>query len=313
MKKLYCFIFTLIALVCVSCNNDVFIDKMSLTTDSDIIRWDGGKSTITINGQPIDGATLSLWRKVDGNIFVMEDVPIDCHISMSSPNVTLKNSLFAISLSLSETRNNLTLDVAHNYYPDTIFIRVRMQSEYESGETLITVMPSPGFDHGEISYTLDSWEVCDRRYVATAYGVINGSDKPYNHKIFSKGQTVTTRFGWFRPWDIELSENIFGRNTDFTVPTVNYDNIRFDHSPDGQPLQYSTVQQIIDVEPLICNEDKTIEVPPFSTLHVRVWVEAEEHGFMYKFPAINPATGDTIMIEGKYWISVPEKFEIEIE
>lgn len=303
----------MISLVCVSCNDDVFIDKMSLTTDTDIIRWDGGKSTITINGQPIDGATLSLWRKVDGKIFVMKDIPVDCHISMSSPNVTLKNSLFAIGLSLSETRNNLTLDVAHNYYPDTIFIRARMQSEYESGETQIIVMPSPGFAHGEIDYTLDCWEVRDRRYIATAYGVINGTDKPYNHKIFTKGQTVTTRFGWFRPFDVELSENIFGRNTDFTVPTVNYDNIRFDHRPDGQPLLYSTSVQPIDVNPLICNEDKTIELPPFSTLHIRVWVEAEEHGFQYKLPAINPATGDTIMIEGTYWISVPEKFEIEIE
>ena len=313
MKILSGFICLTACVILTACNDDVFIDKLDISTDRNVIAWDGGESAIAINGHAIDGAILTFYRIVDGKVYGMDDIPMDFTISRQLPEAVLKNHLFDLRLAMSEQGNCLKFDLNHNYYPDTVYIRARMQSEYESGETFIKVMPSPGFKHGDISYTLDSWSTRDRTYIAKAYGIINKSDETVNHIIYSKGQVVRPRYGFFAPWDVGLSENIFGRDADFKVPTVNFDKHYYNHTADGEAISYLSVMQAFYANPLICDEECSVEIPPNSTRHIIVRVKSKEQGFNYVLPAINPATNDTIFVDGVYWISEGEEFSISVE
>lgn len=296
-----------------ACNDDIFIDDMELSVDNQLVDWTGGPATITVSGQNFDSVILTMGRKVDGKFEELAEIPLNFVMSEANTDDTFQNVLFSCRAKLDLPSNRLTFEVAHNYYPDTVFIGARVFSEYDNRDEVVAVLPSPGFEHGKISYILYSWMNEEKREAASFYAVINSSDRPYTHTVLRRGQKVAGRMGWFEAYNKLLSDNIFGLDK-LELPTVKYDADRYMHSADGQPLVYSSEKQAIDGYDLLCDKDEVIEIAPNSVCHITIWVQTEGQGFQYSLPAYNPLDkSDVIDIQGKYWVSVPLSYQIETQ
>jgi len=313
MNKLSKYLFLSLSLSFTACNNDIFIDPLKIDTECSFIDWTGGVTNIYVKNQPVSKAILSIVRITDEGNTVLDGIPIDYALSPQDGNASFSNDLFEIDMHMDDAGSHLTIDVSHNYYPDTVFIRAKFYSEYDNGDTYIRVLPSPGFTPGEIEYTLYSWYEDKMRYCTMTYTLSNHSDKVYSHTLFPENHIIAASHGWFSPWNDELSKNIFGRDPSFKLPTVSYDNRLFQHSADGQPLPYTSDKQQIDSKSIIADRHIVFDIPPKTKCHFSVWVDECQYGFDYTLPAINPASGDTVPVEGIYWLCIPESYNIETQ
>ncbi len=310
MKIKSCPAYIALAMAMSACNNDIFIDPLDLAVSAPLVGWEGGDCVISVNEEGLS-AIVSIVRQIDGQGEPLFDIPLNTDLQGSCKR-HFDNSLFGISMSLEPSAHTLTFDIDHNYYPDTIVIISRIYGKYDNKNAKMAVLPAPRFEAGEIDYQLFCWTSEEISYIESAYTYINGLDETRRHKICSAGQTLARSTGYFRPWDVEISEALF-EGRDLKVPLIEYLPDKMIPTVSDRTIDYTMAPQILDKPDLHATEDSYIDVPPGAVCDITIIVRAEKFGFDYNLPASSPDGKATVNITGRYWQQTPLEYVIKAE
>ena len=278
MKIKSCPAYIALAMAMSACNNDIFIDPLDLAVSAPLVGWEGGDCVISVNEEGLS-AIVSIVSQIYGQGEPLFDIPHN---------------------------------IDHNYYPDTIVIISRIYGKYDNKNAKMAVLPAPRFEAGEIDYQLFCWTSEEISYIESAYTYINGLDETRRHKICSAGQTLARSTGYFRPWDVEISEALF-EGRDLKVPLIEYLPDKMIPTVSDRTIDYTMAPQILDKPDLHATEDSYIDVPPGAVCDITIIVRAEKFGFDYNLPASSPDGKATVNITGRYWQQTPLEYVIKAE
>lgn len=305
----YTSIFTLFLLVTTSCNNEVFISPLTVTPPTNTIQWTGGAGLFTAD-RDISQVDIVAYRWVNGHGVRIGDTPMQQYLSFVSPPLRIENELCDISIAITDV-NRLEITSVYNYFPDTIYFHLDIHTQYESVERAARILPSPGFGHSDIDYTLSSWEWSERVDTVSVRGIYNPTDETQTVRLMKQGDILAQSAGQFDPWQKLVGENIFGRQP-FKVQGVTFDLHLQEPALLPDSLLYSVLPQKNDIATLTLADDLNVTVEPKSSYVVAVVVRSDIYGIYYKLDAINPLDDSRIETNGKYRITIPQNYEIVV-
>lgn len=289
-----------------SCNNDVFIDHPSISSDTGLIDWKGGSAVIDISSSQTAEAFIQVSRLIDGFSYQIDDLYGSWVGEAATP---FSNRLIDMSARIDD--NHLIIDLDHSYYPDTINVNISINTAYETLQKNLTILPADPFTNGQINYWTNSWQsdYTTKAMWGTAY--INTLDEYKDYTVLQQGQVIASRTGRFEAYDVPLSEVVLPQDKEFWVPFVDMGNVLPFISTSTIP--YSAATQEIGTMPLKCESDRTITVPPNTSCHITLLVQFERSGFSYVIPATSPDGKVDIDVEGIFWLSVPISYQLSTE
>lgn len=257
-------------------------------------------------------AVVTIIRKTEAGAQPLYDIPVTTSLSWDYPHGSFYNNLFGIELTLDQNNGRLTIGVDHNYYPDTILIESHIDSAYETHKARTKVLPAPLFSVGDICYETSSWTGEDISYISSAYSYINSTDQTRKFKVCSAGQILASSLGYFRPWDVELSE-IISESLDLHVPLLTYDPSAWRPVVTDKMIPHTMTPQDIGAPYLRATEDLEVDVPPGAACAVKIFIKACNYGFDYSMTATSPDGKASIPIMGRYWQRTPLDYYIRTE
>lgn len=306
--KLSLILSIIIMSVITSCNNDVFIDELTVDPAAVSLDWTGGEAVFTAN-QPLDRTYIIAYRWVNGRGKPIGDEGMTYTLDrlMGANGRDIYSDLCHIRLKLED--NHLTVKCLNNYYPDTLYMHIDLSSDYETKQTNLRILPSPGFKRGRIHYTLNQWYGHEYEDTINLMSLSNINNIPVTINPLAAGDTLATKSGTFAPWDQLLSDNIFGRKP-FKVPGVNFSVATLNPVMTSDSVLYSTTPHPLKGDAIICPENVSVTVPAFSFCSVKAIIKREEAGFSYDIPAFRPDSLTNFAVDGIYWINCPISYEI---
>lgn len=295
----------IIAMMTTSCNDEVFIDDLAVEPANISLDWEGGDAIFKAN-QSLDHAFIIAYRWVNGRGKPLGDEGMTYTLTRNSGR-DIYNDLCRLRLTLKD--NYLSVNCLNNFYPDTLYMHIDLSDEYETKQTNLRILPSPGFTPGQIAYTLSYWYGREYNDTIPLMSLSNINQIPVTINPLAAGDTIATKTGTFEPWRQLLSDNIFGR-TPIKVPGVDFSFASMNPVESTDSVVYNALPHTLKGNAIICKEDVSIEMPPETFCSVSVVVKHEEAGFTYDIPAYNPAGGETVSVDGIYWINCPLSYEI---
>ncbi len=310
MKATIGIILGTIAASLAGCNHEVFVPQIEVAPYSAYLPWTGGNTELTAN-QSLPEIQVVAFRRSNGHAASITEETTRHRLTDDYPTATISNELCNIKLTKTGSRS-LSIQADYNYFTDTIFFNIDLIGEFETAKRGVAMMPSPGFDHGDIEYTLSSWLSEDIAAFKTIKKLTNMSDVSTDLTVMKAGEVIMTSTAEFVPWNKLVSDNIFG-NKQFKVRGVKCDaSTWWMPALATESVLYTTAEQELP-GPLICNEDVVVTVPPRSTISSTISITGEIYGVSYTLPAINPIDGSKISIDGLYKMHIPRKYEIRTE
>lgn len=314
--KLLLYILSIVCIVMIaSCNDDVFIKDLNVEPIAMSIDWANSKATFSAN-QPIDRAYIIAYRWENGRGKPLANDGMSYSIDKidgyeSGHHIT--SELCNIELLLKN--NKLTVNNIYNWYADTVYMHIDLSNKYETKQTNLRIMPSPGFIHGPTNYNLNQWYNEEHSDTIELMSLSNINNIAVTVNPLAAGDTIATKTGRFAPWNELLSDNIFGRKP-FKVPGINFSPKTFDAVVSTDSITYNTSIHQLSGDAIICKENVSVSVPPMSHCTVSMIVQREEAGFSYEIPAYDPLSPNDApqrIVNGLYWIDYPVSYEIKTE
>lgn len=315
MKKLICNILLPVVLsLCLNgCNHEVFVKPLTVEPQAGSIDWTGGEVSFNAN-QPITFVDITAFRWVNGYGMPLGNRGMQFSLHGDGSKETIANDLCHIDMQLARG-GELTIKSGYNLYADTVYLNLDLYVINENVKRGMRILPNPGFGHGEITYDLTMWSEYESVDTILLAQIAGGGDEPFDYTLKKKGDIVARRAGQFKPFDKELSDNIFGRE-EFTVDGVTLRDNGSWQEPQlsNEKIPYTSAVQHVDDNPLRYTEDVVVRLKPDEWYKVKAIVKGRHLGVDYSLEAISPAEGlADRTIKGVYWISTPTSYTIEIE
>ena len=306
MKKL--FILSLLLCSLAACNDEVFIEPMTVEPMNHTLDWTGGSGKFTSN-QDIDYVYAIIYRWVNGKGLPVDNRTMQYTLDNKDQRVKIKNELCDLTLFI-DNKGKLIVESGYNLFPDTIYMNIDISSLYETESRGFRIMPSPGFGHGEISYDLGQCWYEEKSDTIMLLHLGFFGDK-LDYTVKEKGSVLAHSSAQFRPYDKLLSDNIFGRET-FDVNEVVVKG--WDWGLSGKKIPYISSYQPVSGDSIVFEEDLVVTLQSYTEYRIKAVINSEQRGFNYTLPAISPVKElPDKSIEGVFWIVTPVSYEILIE
>lgn len=313
MKKPIDIISATCLLLCLTgCNHEVFVKPLTVEPMTHTIEWTGGEGVFKAN-QAINSVWITAFRWVNGKGMPIDDNSMQFSLHKAGDAMNITNELCDITMRISP-EGEFIVNSGYNLFADTIYMNLDIDVNYETVERGLRILPQPGFGHKNISYRLDLWQEYESTdTIMLAQIAMGASDFDYTLK--KKGDIVANCAIQFKPWEKELSDNIFGREP------IKVDGVKLTEYSDwsepvlsGEKVTYTSAVQHIDTNPLLYNEDVVVRLEANKSYKIRAIIKGFHLGVDYSIDAISPVAGlKDRTIEGVCWLSTPTAYTIEIE
>ena len=295
-----------------SCNHEVFIKPLTVEPMTHTIEWTGGEGVFKAN-QPITNVEIMAFRWVNGHGRPIDDNNMQFGLHGAGSKETIDNDVCHIEMNLTPN-GELLITSETNLYADTVYLNLDIYVNYEKVERGLRILPNPGFGHGEIDYRLNMWQETVRTDTILL-AQIAMADNTFDYTLKKKGDVLAKCAGQFEPYEKVLSDNIFGREP-FTVDGIGLkDNGHwFEPELSDEKIIYSSEVQHFESNPLLYDEDVVVHLEPNKWYKIRAIIKGIHLGVDYSIDALSPIEGlENHTIKGKYWISMPTSYKIDIE
>lgn len=300
----YIFYYITLTILVSSCNDDVFISPMEITSDHDEIS-SGQSTVIRTNIYDVTEVWADFMLKTTdaaGNAHYKYLLSTD----ISSSTAEVENKAFSATMSFDRNKGRLNLAVDRNYYSDTIIANITFTSSISTLSKAIRIIPSSYLVPGPISYYTDTYVMTKTTSVKHGTTYINNMDKPWVITIVD--ETSIPALYRFSPLDQELNDAL--DRAEFEVPAV----ISTDQGVEVTdiPIKYTTYNTQLPGIGLPA-EKYTLTLQPHESKTVKLWVEYECYEIPYSLQCTDSAEGTIIDIDGKYILQHPVSYQITIE
>lgn len=301
--------YVLLLLILQACNDDLFVDRDTMTIKADRTELDfrGDKSTVIFKNVSdgdipvIDVSAISLNNEIV-EIFQGEKL---------KESMTIDNGLFKMNVAFDKCSGKINFDLVHSFYSDTVYITLgRMIYDVWHHATL-RVLPATGNVVESIDYDDSGYFILGDlgyRYETFTYNYVNSSDVPQIYTPVSR--TIMQLKGRFAPFDRTVIYDLFGTRPPLVEAVVTNGDVNV---KTGSKIPYSTDISLIPDEYFTVDDPITTTVPPRSLCQVKIRVKIEDRGIPYNMMVENKEIdGVSVYTSGLFDLKMPVDYTVQV-
>lgn len=303
--------YVLLLLILQACNDDLFVDRDTMTIKSDRTELDfrGDKSTVIFKNVSdgdipvINVSAISLNNEIV-EIFRGEKL---------KESMTIDNGLFKMNVAFDKCSGKINFDLVHSFYSDTVYITLgRMIYDVWHHETL-RVLPATGnvvesIDYDDNGYYIPADPGYGSQYETFRYDYVNGSYEPRTYTPVARN--LMQLKGRFAPFDRTIIYDLFGTQPPLVEAVVTDGDVNV---KTGSKIPYSTDISLIPDEYFTVDDPITTTVPPRSLCQIKIRVKIEYRGIHYTMKVRNDKIdGISVHTSGVFYLKVPVDYTVQV-
>lgn len=287
-----------------SCNSDVFIDDFQPSVSELTLDGNGDEAVIHFSG--------SGWRSLDVPVFLQNNLKV-----YDAAGNLIEGQLYldvlgrivyddeTLSFTIEGTDSKeVKITVGENIQSSSFLFLLVASNEYESKEIRVIITPSDRYKFDHISYSLDAYHYSDQLLEEKKRITFeNQTGASMKYSLFPYKDEY--RSVMFLSDNREAFSLLVDSNLTIEIPSIVDNRLVMN----GERVQYTSEQQKLPL-PFSDTEERKVDIQPYTTSCVILWLEYEWFETDYTLYVIHPKTGKQRLITGTLRSKMPKKYYV---